>query len=78
MAIYEVTTKGVEAKRLVEADSAAKAIRHCSTGQYAARTVTKASEIAAMFQAGVKLEDANAEPVVETDASDDKGGTDNA
>jgi hypothetical protein len=29
MPLYEITTEGEEAKRLVDADSSAQAIRHC-------------------------------------------------
>lgn len=58
MPLYEITTKGEEAKRLVEADSASQAIRHCSTAMFTARTIQKPSEAAALMKGGVELETA--------------------
>lgn len=56
MPLYEITTTGEDAKRLVEADSSAQAIRHCATGKFTARTIQKPAEIAALMGAGIKLE----------------------
>lgn len=61
MPLYEITTKDDENKRLVEADSAAQAVRHCATGMFQTRTITKAAEIANLMGAGVKLEKASAD-----------------
>jgi hypothetical protein len=61
MPLYEITTKDQEAKRLVEADSSAQAVRHCATGLFTARTISKPTEIAQLMSKGVVLETAGAE-----------------
>lgn len=62
MPLYEISTKGEDAKRLVQADSAAQAVRHCAQGMFAARTVSKPTDIAQLMSNGVKLETAGEEP----------------
>lgn len=62
MPFYEITTKGEEAKRLVKAESAAAAIRYCARDKFQARTISSVDEAAGLFTAGVKVEDAGAEP----------------
>lgn len=62
MPLYEIVTKGAEAKRLVEADSAAQAVRHCANDMFTARTVSKPTEIAHLMNSGVKLEKAGETP----------------
>lgn len=71
MPLYEITTKDEEAKRLVEADSAAQAVRHCANGMFSPRTVTKPTEIAQLMSAGVKLETASDEPQAEPAKTDE-------
>lgn len=56
MPIYMIDTKGEEAKRLVKAESAAQAIRHCAKDVFTAKTVAKVEDAAELLAAGVKLE----------------------
>lgn len=56
--IYVVINK--ETKRLVEAGSAAQAIRHCVRNQYSAKAATP-REVAAFMGAGFTLERAGGE-----------------
>jgi hypothetical protein len=63
MPIYVIATKGEDEQRLVKAESAAQAIRHCARDKFTARTVSRAEEAAEIMTAGVKLETAGAEPV---------------
>ena len=58
--IYVVINK--ESKRLVEAGSAAQAIRHCVRNQYSAKAATP-KEIAAFMGAGYGVEKATGEIV---------------
>lgn len=62
MPIYEITTKGEDAKRLVKADSAAQAIRHCAHDRFSARTISRVEEAADLIIAGVKVETTGTEP----------------
>lgn len=62
MPLYEITTDGEEAKRLVDAESSAQAIRHCAAGKFTARTIQKPTEIATLMSGGVKLEKAGEAP----------------
>lgn len=55
--IYVVMQKD-KANRLVEATSAAQAIRHCVRGEYSAR-IAGTKEIVAMHRLGVQVEIAN-------------------
>lgn len=61
MPLYEITTKDETTKRLVEADSASAAIRHCANGRYSARTIQKPSEVAGLMANGTQLEVAGVE-----------------
>lgn len=74
MPIYEIETKGEDGKRLVKADSAARAIRHCAQDKFTARTISRAEDAAEIMNSGVKLETAGAEP--ETDRESQPGGDD--
>lgn len=74
MPIYEISEKGNEVKRLVKADSAAQAIRHCAHDRFAARTVSRVEDAADLMASGVKLETAGAEPVVEAERQPDGQG----
>lgn len=57
--IYVVIEGGAEAgKRLVEATSAAQAIRHCARNVYTAQAATP-KDIAALMSSDVKIEQAN-------------------
>lgn len=47
-----------ELPRLVKAESAAQAIRHCAKAVFAADLCSKVEDAADLFAAGVKLEDA--------------------
>jgi hypothetical protein len=67
MPLYEITTKGEEKKRLIEATSANQAVRHCSTGLFQTRTITKPSEIAQLMKSGVQLEAAGDEAEPQAD-----------
>lgn len=58
MPLYEITTAGEEAKRLVDATSSSQAIRHCAKGRYTARTIQKPTDVAALMSAGVAVEKA--------------------
>lgn len=60
MPIYQISTEGEEAKRLVKATSAAAAIAHCARARFKAEIVTKVEDAAPLFAAGVVLEDAKA------------------
>lgn len=60
MPVFVVTTKGEEAKRMVKAPSAASAIRHCTADRYSTETISTIEEAAPHFEAGVKLENAEA------------------
>jgi hypothetical protein len=62
MPIYEITTDGEEAKRLVKAVSNEAAIAHCARQKFTAKLVTKIEDAAPLFDAGVKLETAGAAP----------------
>lgn len=59
MPFYVVTTKGEEAKRLVKAQSAAAAVKHCTEGKYETQLISTIDEAAPHFEAGVKLEKAS-------------------
>lgn len=63
MPIYEITTKDEDGKRLVKAESAAQAIRHCSKDRFTARTVGKPEDVADLMAGGITLETAGADPV---------------
>jgi hypothetical protein len=65
MALYEVTTKGEDKVRLVEAESAAQAIRHCAEGMFTTRTIQAPADVAKIMQGGVKLETAGVAPAAE-------------
>lgn len=65
MPLYEITTKGAEAKRLIEADSASQAIRHCAQGMFTARTLAKPTDAARIMASGVELETAGEAPASE-------------
>lgn len=69
MPIYLIETKGEEKKRLVKADSAAGAIRHCAENLFTATTISSVEQAAEHFAAGVKLETAG-----EKAADPPKGG----
>jgi hypothetical protein len=56
MPLYEISTKGSDKKRLVEADTSAAAIRFCSHDLFSARTITKPADIARLMGAGIALE----------------------
>lgn len=58
MPLYEITTKGEDKKRLVEADSSSQAIRHCAAGMFTARTLEKPTDAARLMAGGVELETA--------------------
>lgn len=60
MPLYEITTKGEDKKRLIEADSASQAIRHCAQGMFTARVLQKPTEAAQLMKAGVELEEVGA------------------
>lgn len=49
------------AKRMVEADSASQAIRHCAQGLFSARTIGKPAEVAQLMTSGITLEKAKGE-----------------
>lgn len=74
MPLYEITTKDVEAKRLVEADSSSQAIRHCAEGMFTARTLGKPSEVAQLMKSGVELETVGEAPaeIVEAEVEQQK------
>lgn len=61
MPLYEITTKGEEKKRLVEADSQAAAIRHCAKTMFETRLVSSPSEAAKLVGGGVEVEQAATE-----------------
>lgn len=69
--MYEITTKGEAKKRLVEADSASQALRHCAEGLFTARTIGKPSEVGQLVKAGVEIETAGEAPP--TVSSEDGG-----
>lgn len=82
MPIYKVSEKEVQglgaalgnvSVRLIKADSAAQAIRHCTAGRFTAETVTKVEEAADLMASGVKVEtagEAPAEPKVEPEGDE--------
>lgn len=72
MPVYEITTKGEKAKRLVKADSSAAAIRHCANGLFSARTISRVAEAADLFTAGVAIETAGEEPKPEPEPAPEK------
>lgn len=69
MPIYLIETKGEDTKRLVKADSAAGAIRHCASSLFTATTIASVEQASEYFAEGVKLEKAG-----ETPADPPKGG----
>lgn len=70
MPLYEITTKGEDKKRLVEADSSAQAIRHCAESMFTARTLGKPSEVAQLMKSGVEFETAGEQPAEEPAATE--------
>jgi hypothetical protein len=76
MPLYEITTKGEDAKRLVKAESAAQAVRHCAKEVFTARTISNVEEAADMFNAGVKIETAGVEAATEEKPKGKEHGTD--
>lgn len=65
MPIYQVDTKGEDAKRLVRAPSAPAAIAHCASERFSATLVRTVDDAAALLEAGVKIETVGA-PAAET------------
>lgn len=76
MALYKVTEAVEGAKpRLVEANSAAAALRHVATDKYTVETMANPTEIAHLMAGGVTLETVGAKPDPASSSGKDGDGS---
>lgn len=68
MPLYTVTQKGEEAPRLIEAASAAAALRYAAAPMFDIAIVSKMAALAKLLTAGVKLETAGDAPAQTVEA----------
>lgn len=59
--ISQLENSSTDAKRLVDADSSAQAIRHCAANMFNARLIRKPAEAVEIMSGGTKVEKAKSE-----------------